>query len=765
MFLAITRDFQEVHLSQTFRQNNHELAFLSGGGEMAALISGFDWASTPLGPISVWPQSLRTTVSLMLRSQVPLVSLWGTEGIMIYNDAYSQFASRRHPKLLGSAVRIGWPEVADFNDNVMKVILAGGNLAYRDQELTLYRSGRPEQVWMNLDYSPALDEHGLPAGVIAIVVETTSRVLAEQWIIGERDRQRRMFEQAPGIVAMLSGRDHVFEVTNQAYRQLIGHRDVIGKTVRDALPDVEGQGFYELLDQVYESGEPFIGAELRAEIQRVPNAPKEERFLDLIYQPVHGQTGEILGIFVQGSDVTDRVVAEREVRANETRYRMFLEAMPNHVWTAPPNGELDWFNQRVYEYSGSKIGELDGNKWTKIVHPDDLERAVTEWQKAIVSGTSYETEFRLRLHDGTYRWHIARAVPIRRADGQLLQWVGTNTDIDEQKRISQALSESERRLKLSQNAAGISALELDIATGTVIGSEGFWDLWGLSKRDSVQIGVLEKIVIPEDKDVRSNHETRNDGTAAPNVEYRIIRPDNGQHRWLSRHVDFVRNDSGKPIKMFGVMQDITVRKEAEARQQMLTHELEHRTKNILATVASISTQTLKGEALKTVRETLLERLIALSKAHDLLNNTRWTNASIAEVIEKTVTPLPPEQLLISGPPLSINPRMALSLALAVNELGTNAQKYGALSTLGGKVSISWALEPSLKGQSSELVWRWNETGGPAVVQPTRVGFGSFLIKRVLATDFEGSVEVQYHQEGVECILRAPYALPLQDFED
>jgi len=155
-------------------------AILPGGGELGAIVRAYDWATTPLGPITGWSQSLRSAVSTVLLSPVPIVLLWGPDGIMIYNDAYSAFAGGRHPQLLGSKVREGWPEVADFNDNVMRVGLAGGTLSYKDQELTLHRYGRPEQVWMNLDYSPVLDESGQPAGVIAVVVETTERVLAEQ---------------------------------------------------------------------------------------------------------------------------------------------------------------------------------------------------------------------------------------------------------------------------------------------------------------------------------------------------------------------------------------------------------------------------------------------------------------------------------------------------------------------------------------------------------------------------------------------------------
>ena len=231
-------------------------------------------------------------------------------------------------------------------------------------------------------------------------------------------------------------------------------------------------------------------------------------------------------------------------------------------------------------------------------------------------------------------------MPIRDADGKVTKWIGTNTDIDDQKQAVQALRESERRLQLSQNAAGIAALELDIASGTVIGSEGFWDLWGLSPRESVHISVLENIVLPEDKDVRSTPETRRQGTAVPNVEYRIRRPDTGEIRWLSRNIDFVHDETGKPIKMFGVMQDITERKEAQARQKMLTHELEHRIKNILAMVSAIASQTLRNTDIDTARATFNERLRALANAHDILNSTRWTGASIDEVIENSISPLP-----------------------------------------------------------------------------------------------------------------------------
>ena len=291
-------------------------SFAAGGGKMGALLREHDWSKTPLGPLEIWPQSLRTTVGLVLHSVVPIVLLWGQDGTMIYNDAYSVFAGGRHPALFGSKVREGWPEIADFNDNVMKIGLAGGTLAYSDQELTLYRSGQPEQVWMNLDYSPAPDERGNPAGVIAIVVETTARVLAERRQAAERERQRAIFQQMPGFVGVLTGPDHVFEYVNDAYVAISGPRTFVGRSVREVFPELEGQGIYELLDRVYATGKPFRAQAMPIRLV----AENEDRYIDLLYEPIRNDGGEVTGIFVGGYDVTDRVRAEarRETLARLT---------------------------------------------------------------------------------------------------------------------------------------------------------------------------------------------------------------------------------------------------------------------------------------------------------------------------------------------------------------------------------------------------------------------------------------------------------------
>ena len=415
-------------------------AFLDGGGELGRLIEEFDWTGTALGPIDLWPHCLRSAVALMLRSALPMVMRWGPQGVMIYNNGYSKFAGARHPTLLGSRVSEGWPEVADFSGNVMKVCLAGGTLSYRDQELTLFRSGRPEQVWMDLEYSPVLDDLGKPAGVIAIVIETTDKVRAQRRVAGERERLRQMFEQAPGFVAVLTGPQHVFDMVNKAYEQLVGHRDVLGKPVREALPELEGQGRFEVLDRVYATGEAFSGTAVPATLQRVPGGPMEPLSMDVVYQPLRGDDGMVNGIFVQGVDVTERLSAVQALRASEAQFRTFAQAMPNHVWASAPDGLLHWFNQQVYDYRGAEVGELDGQGWASMVHPDDVPAAAARWAGAVASGQAYETEFRLLRADGQYRWHLARALPIRDEQGKLTSWIGTNTDIEDQKKTAQALA-------------------------------------------------------------------------------------------------------------------------------------------------------------------------------------------------------------------------------------------------------------------------------------------------------------------------------------
>ena len=302
--------------------------FLAGGGALGALIQDRDWSSTRLGPIAGWSATLRTTVGLILRSPVPIVTLWGPDGIMIYNDAYSGFAESRHPALLGSKVREGWAEIADFNDNVMRVGLAGGTLTYTDQELTLERHGVPECVWMNLDYSPILDEDGVPVGVIAIVVETTGKVRAEMALraseaLARENVQRVQLALAAGAIIGTWHWDLPSDrfTVDEGFARAFGLDPALGR---------EGIPLAQIVATVHPDDQASLGAAIDEAIQRggayahqyrVRHADGRYHWLEANGRVDHAPDGTPLSFPGVLIDVEDRraITEERDRAAAELR--------------------------------------------------------------------------------------------------------------------------------------------------------------------------------------------------------------------------------------------------------------------------------------------------------------------------------------------------------------------------------------------------------------------------------------------------------------
>lgn len=298
-------------------EQNGSHSFPVGGGETGSLIRSFDWSKTPLGPLSTWPQSLRTVTGMLLLSPVPIVLLWGEDGIMIYNDAYSVFAGKRHPQLLGSKVREGWDEIADFNDNVMKVGLAGGTLAYENQQLSLIRQGKPEPVWMNLDYSPVLDESGKPGGVIAIVVETTQTVLAQQQLRESEERFRALTNATSDVV-------YRFSADWKEMQQLDG---------RGFLENTDNPRIAWQEDYLYPEDRPKIQAAIDESIRTKSTFQIEHRVRKIDGStgwtqsravPIVDDDGEVIEWFGTATDVTSR-------RRNEEHLRLVVHELNHRV--------------------------------------------------------------------------------------------------------------------------------------------------------------------------------------------------------------------------------------------------------------------------------------------------------------------------------------------------------------------------------------------------------------------------------------------------
>jgi PAS domain S-box-containing protein len=291
-----------------------EPAFLGDGAQMATLMRQHDWSTCALGSPSHWPQALRTVVELMLNSKFPMFLAWGAELSTLYNDAYIEILGAKHPWALGRPFPEVWSEIWKDLHPLVEQALSGQAVYHENLPLTMHRHGYDEPVWFTFSYSPVRDDTGSIAGMYCACVETTAQVLAKNYRNAENERFRTLFDQAPGFMAILRGKDYVFDLTNQSYSQLVGHRDILGKPAREALPEVVDQGFIELLDQVYTTGQPYVGRAISVKLQRERNGPLEERFLDFVYQPIRDARGAVTGIFAEGSDVTEHKRAEEELR-------------------------------------------------------------------------------------------------------------------------------------------------------------------------------------------------------------------------------------------------------------------------------------------------------------------------------------------------------------------------------------------------------------------------------------------------------------------
>lgn len=473
--------------------------FLHGGGEIAKQINAYDWNQSSLGPLSAWPQSLRTALSIVLNSKFPTYMAWGTNLIGFFNDAYIPLLGQKK-HALGAPFNETWSEAWESVGPIAERALAGQGSFFENLPITVERSGFPEQTFFTFSYSPIRDETGQVGGILCKVIETTGAMIAEKrqkfllalsdglrglsvpdevtglacrllalhlnavrvgyanvdetantldvrqgWndgtvttVVGqklplnsfgpkvvaelrsgstvkindactdlrtaenahayiglgmrsmlvvpltrngklislvsigvreprhwtdqetalaedtaertrssveraiaeqalkdrlaqERDHLRNLFHQAPGFMAVLKGPDHVFEFANAAYLRLIGNRPLIGVPVRKALPDAEGQGFFELLDEVYTSGKAFSALEAPLMLQQEPEKPLVQRFVDFVYQPVTEPDGTVSGIFVEGADVTDRKLAHDALRESDKRKDEFLAMLAHEL--------------------------------------------------------------------------------------------------------------------------------------------------------------------------------------------------------------------------------------------------------------------------------------------------------------------------------------------------------------------------------------------------------------------------------------------------
>jgi len=260
----------------------------------------------------------------------------------------------------------------------------------------------------------------------------------------ERSHLSQLFDQAPGFIAILSGRQYVFEMVNEAYYQLVGHRELLGKSLWDALPEVKGQGFEALMDQVFDSGEAVVARSIKVRVQRFANGPLTDRYIDLVYQPLYSGDGQVSGIFSQGHDVTDVYVAQQAERDADERLREGMVVARMVTWDMDLKTGSIQFSENAMAVLGAEWKSRE-SVW-EWLHPDDAERLHAARQRAVDECSNYTECVRfIRPDTGSVMWLQIMAKVRCDAAGVPYAMRGVSLDVTERMRAEEELREADRR--------------------------------------------------------------------------------------------------------------------------------------------------------------------------------------------------------------------------------------------------------------------------------------------------------------------------------
>lgn len=429
------------------------LGFLAGGGAMGERIRAHAWAGTSMGPPQSWPQSLRTTVRVLLSTGHPMMIFWGSDLTCLYNDPFSaSLGPEKHPGILGAPGRQAWQEAWPLIGAQIEHVLRGDGAVWSENQcVPIIRHGALQEVYWTYSYSP-IDEPASPRGVGGVLVtcsETTQAVLSERKLVAEREQFVRLFEQAPTFLAVLRGPDHVIELANPGYLALVGHRKVVGRTVADALPETVAQGFVALLDDVYRTGRPYTATGSRIVLQATPGDPADERYVDFVYQPTTDRDGSVDGILVQGVDVTSRAAQDRALAQNRARLDYATRLSGVGFWYCDlPFDQLEWDDRVKEHFFLAPTDRVTIDDFYARIHPEDRSQTRAAIDASIRTGTPYDIVYRtVHPATGEVKWIRALGGTDYAPDGSPTHFDGVTVDVSAQKRDQLRLAQLNRELR------------------------------------------------------------------------------------------------------------------------------------------------------------------------------------------------------------------------------------------------------------------------------------------------------------------------------
>lgn len=522
--------------------DGHETVPVTGGGAMGALIRDWDWSTRPFGKAEAWDRSLRSVLGMCLASPAISAILWGPEFRLIYNDAYAAVLAKRHPAALGLPFEEVWPEVWDVLGSQLRTVMdTGYGLVTENQMLLLDRDGRSEETFWSYSLVPVHGDGGKVAGIYVTARERTAQVQGERRLASASERQRRMFAYAPGFIAILRDPEHVFEYVNEAYVRLMGERDMIGIPVRTAFPDIEGQGFFELLDEVYATGRRHLADHEPIRLRRSP-AVVEERSVAFVYEPIRDETGRVTGIFVEGHDVTETLVAQEALRESEELNRRILASSTDCIKVLNLDGRLVFMSEggrRAMEVAD--IEAIMGRSWPDFWR-EQGQRHALEAVAAAGNGRSAFFQAQADTMTGMPKWWDVRVTPILDAEGHPERILCVSRDITATRTAEELLKNLtatlEQRIEIrtqERDRAWKNSRDLQV----VVGADGIFgavnDAWTtvLGWHPDEVVGHSDLgFNHPDDVEATTKARARAATVGLPIYENRMLHKD-GTYRWIS----------------------------------------------------------------------------------------------------------------------------------------------------------------------------------------------------------------------------------------
>lgn len=582
------------------------------------------------------------------------------------------------------------------------------------------------------------------------------RWLAAQQSLASDVHLRLFIEQAPVSMAMFD-RDMRYLAVS---RRWLADYQI-------AEPNITGRSHYDVFRQLPDRlrevhRRALAGETLRCDKDEFVLSDGTARWERWEVLPWRLDDGRVGGITIFTDDITGRVLAESELRENKAQLNRAQSVARVGNWRMVFATDTLQGSAQTFEILGQPAhAKLNFQMLLDLVHPDDRDR-VSAIRKSALKGETYDIEYRFVVADKV-GWMRERSEPECDQSGHLIGAFGVIQDITDRKTIEQDLRSSEERLRLALDAAGMAVWDFDIRTGHEVWNDQCYRMLGYEPGEIApcadawmrHVHPEERTKISESFNVSLAH-----GTEISN-EHRII-DRNGRQKWVAVRGRFACDAFGRSIRSFGVITDITERKQAEERDRLLTLEVNHRAKNLLAVVQAVSFQTARQHEGPQFVEVFNKRIESLAASHDLLVNSKWQGVAVANLVRAQLAHfdgLIGTRIQFSGPDAGFSPEAAQAIGLALHELVTNASKYGALSTAEGVVSIRWNVENQPDGRRFKM--SWCETSGPPVQAPKRHGFGHSVLVNMAEYALAGRVSLTYPPEGLQWHLDAPATVVLR----